>query len=65
MGFDARGTGMPVPLSVFWQGAYAMTLSEDAVAQTSRPQSVPILKTERLTLRAPRRADANHCQTRQ
>ena len=35
-----------------------MTLSEDAVAQTSRPQSVPILKTERLTLRAPRRDDA-------
>jgi RimJ/RimL family protein N-acetyltransferase len=58
MGFDARGTGMPVPLSVFWQGAYAMTLSEDVVAQTSRPQSVPILKTVRLTLRAPRCADA-------
>jgi RimJ/RimL family protein N-acetyltransferase len=58
MGFEARGTGMPVPLSVFWQGAYAMTLSEDAVAQTSQPQSVPILKTERLTLRAPCRDDA-------
>jgi RimJ/RimL family protein N-acetyltransferase len=49
---------MPVPLLVFWQGAHAMTLSEDAVAQVLRPQSVPILKTERLTLRAPRRADA-------
>ena len=35
-----------------------MTLSEEAVAQTPRSQSVPVLKTERLTLRAPRRADA-------
>jgi RimJ/RimL family protein N-acetyltransferase len=49
---------MPVPLLVFRQGAHAMTLSEDAVAQPPRPQSVPVLKTERLTLRAPRRADA-------
>ncbi len=35
-----------------------MTLSEQAVAQTLRSRSVPILQTERLTLRAPRRADA-------
>ena len=49
---------MPVPLSVSWQGAHAYDFSEDAIAQTSRSQSVPVLKTERLTLRAPRRADA-------
>jgi RimJ/RimL family protein N-acetyltransferase len=49
---------MPVPLLVFWQGAHAMTLSEQAVAQTLRSRSVPVLQTERLTLRAPRRADA-------
>lgn len=35
-----------------------MTLSQDAVAQTRREQRIPGLKTERLVLRAPRRADA-------
>jgi RimJ/RimL family protein N-acetyltransferase len=35
-----------------------MTLSEDVVAQTRARQIIPVLKTERLTLRAPRLADA-------
>jgi RimJ/RimL family protein N-acetyltransferase len=35
-----------------------MTLSEDVVEQTPRLRTIPVLKTERLTLRAPRDADA-------
>jgi hypothetical protein len=34
-----------------------MTLTEEVVAQTPRRQSIPVLKTERLILRAPRLAD--------
>jgi RimJ/RimL family protein N-acetyltransferase len=48
---------MPAPLSVFLAGAHAMTLSEQVVAQTRRERSIPVLKTERLTLRAPRHED--------
>jgi RimJ/RimL family protein N-acetyltransferase len=36
-----------------------MTLSEAVFAPTQREHTVPVLKTERLVLRAPRRADAN------
>jgi RimJ/RimL family protein N-acetyltransferase len=35
-----------------------MTLSQEAFAQTQREHGIPVLKTERLVLRAPRRADA-------
>jgi RimJ/RimL family protein N-acetyltransferase len=49
---------MPVPLSVFDAGAHAMTLAEDVFAPTQQEHSVPVLKTARLTLRAPRRGDA-------
>jgi RimJ/RimL family protein N-acetyltransferase len=34
-----------------------MTRPEEVVAQTPRQQSIPVLKTERLTLRAPRHGD--------
>ncbi len=34
-----------------------MSLLEDAVAETRRERSTPVLETERLTLRAPRRGD--------
>jgi RimJ/RimL family protein N-acetyltransferase len=35
-----------------------MTLSEDVLSQTRREQCIPVLETERLTLRAPRPEDA-------
>jgi RimJ/RimL family protein N-acetyltransferase len=35
-----------------------MTLSQEAFAQTQRERGIPVLKTERLVLRAPRRRDA-------
>jgi len=57
MGFETGETGMPAPLSVFLAGAHAMTLSEQGVAQTRRKRSIPVLKTERLMLRAPRHDD--------
>jgi len=34
-----------------------MTLSEEILAQNRRERSIPVLETERLTLRAPRRED--------
>jgi RimJ/RimL family protein N-acetyltransferase len=48
---------MPVPLLVFLARSPAMTLSEDVVVRTPRQKSIPVLKTERLTLRAPWLAD--------
>ncbi len=36
-----------------------MTLSEDVFARTRRARSIPVLATERLTLRAPRHEDVN------
>src|SRR3984957_9593628 len=56
MGSERRGTGMPVPLSAFSR-SNAMTLTEEVVAQTPRRHEIPVLKTERLILRAPRLAD--------
>jgi RimJ/RimL family protein N-acetyltransferase len=49
---------MPVPLSVFAAGAQAMTLAEKVSAPTRPEHGIPVLKTERLTLRAPRCGDA-------
>ena len=34
-----------------------MSLSEEVLAQAPRERSIPVLETERLTLRAPRHAD--------
>jgi RimJ/RimL family protein N-acetyltransferase len=58
MGSETGETGMPAPLSVFLAGARAMTLVEEALGETQRERSIPVLKTERLVLRAPRREDA-------
>ena len=35
-----------------------MTLTEEVLAQTRQPHGIAVLKTERLTLRAPRPGDA-------
>ena len=56
MGSEIRGTGMPVPLSVF-DGAIPLILSEQVFAPARRDDVVPVLATARLVLRAPRRSD--------
>ena len=49
---------MPAPpFGLF--GAHAMTLSQHAVAAAQPQQTVPVLKTDRLVLRAPHAADAH------
>jgi RimJ/RimL family protein N-acetyltransferase len=49
---------MPAPPFGFFAGAHAMTLSEEVFSPTLREHVVPVLETERLRLRAPRRGDA-------
>jgi RimJ/RimL family protein N-acetyltransferase len=61
MGSEKGETGMPAPPFGFSAGAQAMTLAtqaeEQALAQQPGERSIPVLETERLTLRAPRRGD--------
>jgi RimJ/RimL family protein N-acetyltransferase len=57
MGFEKGETGLPAPPFGFFAGARAMTLSEEVFAPTPRGRSIPVLETERLTLRAPRHED--------
>ena len=52
MGFEKGETGCRLPFR-FFNGAHAMTLSEDVLTETRRERSIPVLETERLTLRAP------------
>src|SRR5690349_15042912 len=49
--------GCRLPLSVFFAGARAMTSLERICEETARERSIPVLGTERLILRAPRRGD--------
>jgi hypothetical protein len=42
----------------FLTGAFPMSLSQDALAPPHRELSIPVLKTDRLALRAPRQGDA-------
>jgi RimJ/RimL family protein N-acetyltransferase len=58
MGSEKGETGIPAPLFGFLAGAQTMTLSEPAFAQISPERTIPVLETERLTLRAPRPEDA-------
>jgi RimJ/RimL family protein N-acetyltransferase len=56
------GDGMPAPPFGFSAGNRtlqepAMTLVEDVFDETRRERSIPVLETERLTLRAPRHED--------
>jgi RimJ/RimL family protein N-acetyltransferase len=48
---------MPVSPFGFSAGAYAMTLVPDVLAPRQQARNIPVLETERLTLRAPRRGD--------
>jgi RimJ/RimL family protein N-acetyltransferase len=57
MGFEKGGDRVPAPPFGFFAGAREMTLSEEVLAQTRRERSIPVLETERLTLRAPRHED--------
>lgn len=57
MGSEKGETGMPAPpFGLF--GAHAMTLSQQAVAAALPQRTVPVLKTDRLVLRAPCAEDA-------
>jgi RimJ/RimL family protein N-acetyltransferase len=56
MGFEKGETGCRLPLSIFLQEPM-MTLSGESLAPRRRERSIPVLATERLTLRAPRRED--------
>jgi RimJ/RimL family protein N-acetyltransferase len=61
MGSEKGVTGMPAPPFGFSAGAQAMTLATPVLAQrpeeSAQDSNVTVLQTERLTLRAPRRAD--------
>jgi RimJ/RimL family protein N-acetyltransferase len=57
MGFEKGETGCRLPLSIFVQEP-VMTLLEGVVDQTRREYALPVLETERLMLRGPRRGDA-------
>ena len=48
---------MPAPPFGFFDRSPAMTLSDDVGTSTQRERSIPVLETERLTLRAPRHED--------
>jgi RimJ/RimL family protein N-acetyltransferase len=55
MGSEKGETGCRLPFSVSLEPA--MTLLEDVFDETRRERGIPVLETERLTLRAPCRAD--------
>ena len=57
MGFEKGETGCRLPLSIFVQEP-VMTLLEGVADQTRREYALPVLETERLMLRGPRRGDA-------
>ena len=58
MGFEKGETGMPAPPFGFLAGALQMTLSREIVGTSDTAErSIPVLETERLTLRAPRHED--------
>ena len=58
MGSEKGETGMPAPpFGLF--GAHAMSLSQQAVAAAQPQHTVPVLKTDRLVLRAPCTQDAS------
>jgi RimJ/RimL family protein N-acetyltransferase len=46
------------PFSIFDAGAHAMTLAEEVLAQPRQQHGIAVLRTQRLTLRAPRPGDA-------
>lgn len=56
MGFEKGETGCRLPLSIFLEPV--MTLLEGIIDQTRREHALPVLETEQLTLRPPRRGDA-------
>jgi RimJ/RimL family protein N-acetyltransferase len=63
MGFEKGETGLPAPPFGFLTQAEplqepVMTLLSDVCDETQRERNIPVLKTERLVLRAPRRGDA-------
>jgi RimJ/RimL family protein N-acetyltransferase len=57
LGSEKGETGMPAPPFGFSAGARAMTSLERICDETARERSTPVLETERLILRAPRRGD--------
>jgi RimJ/RimL family protein N-acetyltransferase len=58
MGFEKGETGMPAPpFGFLFAGAREMTLAEKVAARARPERCIPVLETERLTLRAPRFED--------
>src|SRR5271163_721360 len=56
MGSDKGRPGCRLPFR-FFAGAQAMTLATEVLAPRLKAPGIPVLKTERLMLRAPRRHD--------